>query len=170
MTPDAWEAVHQTLFRLEQRWLPPYPPEADVFFAYDPLPVADFFPTIEVASSATSGRRFLDVGCGIGTKLALMHVLGWQVAGIDRHLPYLEVAHDLVPEATLTHADLRDVEMFDADLVYMYRPGVTEDTAAALERHVAQRVVPGTLLFLPTRRLPAGIDAESLGAHLWQVR
>lgn len=168
-TPDAWEAVHQTLHRLERRWLPPFPPDADVFYAYDPLPVAEFFPTVEVASALTSGRRFLDVGCGIGTKLALMHVLEWEVAGIDRHLPYLEIARDLVPEATLTHADLRDVESFDADLVFMYRPGVSDETAVALELHVAQRVSAGTLLFLPTRTLPEGVTAERLDSHLWRV-
>lgn len=168
MTVDAWEAVHQTLFRLEQRWLPPTP-DADVFFAYDPLPVAMFFPTIEVAAKETAGRRFLDVGCGIGTKLALMHVLGWQVAGIERHEPYAATARELVPEAAVTTTDLRDVELFDADLVYMYRPGVSDEMASTLECHVAERVRPGTLLFLPTRPLPSGIAAERLREHLWRV-
>lgn len=168
--PDAWEAVHQTLHRLEKRWLPPIP-DAHVFFAYDPLPIREFFPQIEVATAATTGRRFLDVGCGIGTKLALMHVLGWQVAGIDRHEPYIAVARELVPEATLTQADLRDVDCFDADLVYMYRPGVSEQMASALERHVIERMRPGSLLFLPTRlSLPVGVDVEELAVSLWRLR
>ncbi len=125
-----------------------------MFFAYDPLPVAIFLPGIRAASAMTAGRRFLDVGCGIGTKLALMAGLGWEVAGIDRHPPYIESALDLCPEAELTVADLRDTETFDADLVYMYRPGVSDETASALEAHVEARVRPGTVLFFPTRRSP----------------
>lgn len=166
MVPDAWEAVHQTLHRLEQRWALPVP-DASEFFAYDPLPVAEFFPTIKVASDATEGRRFLDVGCGIGTKLSLMHVLGWQVAGIDRQAHYIAAAHELVPEATLTLADIRDVKGFEADLVFMYRPGVSEKTASALERHVVERMTPGSLLFLPLREIP--VEAERLAPYLWRL-
>lgn len=150
MTDGELEAVHQTLFRLEQRWLPPTP-DAHVHFAYDPLPVALFFPGIRQASELTEGRRFLDVGCGIGTKLALMYVMGWRVTGIDRHEPYAKIARELVPEANVMVADAFDVASFDADLVYMYRPMVSDADEERLEAHVMRHASPGTVCFFPTR-------------------
>lgn len=147
------EAIHQTLWRLEQRWLPPTP-NAHVHHAYEALPVAMFLPGIRRAAEFTDGRRFLDIGCGIGRNLALMSVMGWQVAGIDRHRPYVEAAQELAPEATLVCADAFDVQEFNADVVYMYRPMVADGDETRLEEHVLGRIAPGTVCFFPTRRQP----------------
>ena len=136
-----------------------------MWFGYDPLPVAIFLPGIAAAEAHTTGRRFLDVGCGIGTKMALMHALGWDVSGIDRHRTYLDAAAELVPEATLACADLFDAEAFDADLVYMYRPAVTEQLAERTERHVIERMPSGALLFLPTRTPP--VPLTQVAAEVW---
>lgn len=160
------EAIHQTFFRLETRWVGSLP-DASVYFGYDALPIAEFLPSIQEAMRLTSGRRFIDIGCGIGTKLALMHCLGWQVAGLDRHLPYIETARELVPEADLIHADLREIDRFDADLVYMYRPGVSEELEAELERHVTERMQPANMLFLPDRDLDAIDGMVKLSRWLW---
>lgn len=160
------EALHQTFHRLESRWVPPVPP-VDHWFAYDPLPLALFLPGIASATAHQTGRRFLDVGCGIGTKLALMHALGWEVAGVDRHEPYLAAAAEMVPEADLRLADLFDLDGFDADLVYMYRPAVSDRLAEEAERHVIAGMSPGSLLFLPTRTPP--VDLEPIGQQLWVV-
>jgi 2-polyprenyl-3-methyl-5-hydroxy-6-metoxy-1,4-benzoquinol methylase len=151
--PNELEAIHQTLHRLEQRWVLPIP-DAHTWFAYHPLPIAMFLPGIRQASELTDGRRFLDIGCGIGTKLALMHTLGWEVAGIDRTEHYLDAARELIPEATLTHADALALNSFNADLVYMYRPAVSDKLETELERHVLAHVKPGTVCFFPTRRQP----------------
>ncbi len=144
--------------------MPPLP-DASVFFGYDPLPVALFLDGLLSAETYVAGRRFLDVGCGIGTKLVLMSAYGWNVAGIDRYEPYLEVAAELCPEADLRLADLRDVESFDADLVYMYRPGVSEQHAREFETHVIERLTSGTVLFLPTRDI-AHPGLRPVGSHV----
>lgn len=150
LNTEELNAITCTLFRLEQPILPSTP-DASVYFAYDPLPIADFFSGVQIAVPFTRGRRFLDIGCGIGTKLMLMHYLGWEVAGIDRHEPYVKAARKLIPEASLTCADLRDVGSFTADFVYMYRPGVSDALEDALERHVISCLTPGTVLYLPLR-------------------
>lgn len=147
------EALHQTLHRLERRWVLPIP-NADIWFAYDPLPLALFLPGIRVAAALTSGPRFLDIGCGIGTKLALMHVLGWQTAGIDRCEHYAAAARELVPEAEVRTVNAFDIDCFDADLVYMYRPAVSDELESKLEEHVLERVAPGTVCFFPLRHVP----------------
>jgi SAM-dependent methyltransferase len=154
VTDAELEAVHQTMWRLERRWDPLPIPNAHVHHAYDPLPLALFLPGIRRASEFTSGRRFLDVGCGIGSKLVLMHYLGWETAGIDRHEPYLDAARELVPEADLTLADAFDLDSFETDVLYMYRPMVSDADEDRLEAHVLSRLRPGTVCFLPVRRDP----------------
>ncbi len=159
------EALHQTLWRLEQRWLPPTP-DATVHHAYEALPPAIFLPPL-LTLGPGDGRTFLDVGCGIGRCLALAACLGWNVSGIDRHQPYLVSASDLVPEALLTHADAFDVQSFDADVVYLYRPMVSADNEADLERHVIERMIPGAILFLGTTDPP--VELEAAGDRLWRI-
>lgn len=153
MNGEEQEAVLGVLVRLGTRWVLPTP-DADVWHAYDPLPFWLFLDGIRAATHLATGRRFLDVGCGIGDKLALMHHLGWQVAGIDRHPPYVDAARELVPEADVSCGDAMDADSFDADLVYMYRPAVADALEERLEAHVLERIRPGTVCFFPTRRVP----------------
>jgi SAM-dependent methyltransferase len=143
------EALYQATYALERCLMPPIP-DATEFFAYDPLPWAIFLPLIEHAADLTEGRRFLDVGCGIGTKLAYMRYLGWEVAGIERHEPYAQAAR-VISEAEVAVADVFEVETFDADVVYSYRLGVTEETQGRVEAHLLGRMRPGAVLVLPTR-------------------
>ncbi len=152
------EAIHSLLHRLETRWHDSF--DSGPYHAWNPLPFWDFLDGVRAAEPYAHGRRFLDVGCGIGTKLALMHELGWDVSGIDRHEPYVEAARELMHERprSVTHGDAFDFEVFDADLVYMYRPMKSEDDTDALEQHVARRLPAGAVLFLPTRDVrPLGL-------------
>jgi SAM-dependent methyltransferase len=156
LTDGESEAIHSTLFRLETRWHSPSV-EQSPYHAWDSLPFWLFLDAIRVAAAHAPGRRFLDIGCGIGTKLALMFHLGYEVAGIDRRQDYIGAAHELVPEATLTCVDAFDVERFDADIVYMYRPAKSDELEDALEAHVCSRLRHDTVLVLPTRTIGHGL-------------
>ena len=153
MDEDEREALLGLLTRLERRWVLPIP-DGDVWHAYDPLPFWHFLDGIRQASAMTDCRVFLDLGCGIGSKLALMHHLGWAVHGVDHHRPYVQAARELVPEAAVEHADIRDLDRLDADLVYMYRPARSDQLETELEQHVLERVAPGTVMFWPLRHHP----------------
>lgn len=157
MTELELEAIHQTLHRLETRWHLPIP-DASIWHAYDPLPLALFLDGIRAAIRYAPGNRFLDLGCGIGTKLAFMHGIGYQVTGIDRVSHYIEAARELIQEATLIEADIFDLASFDADIIFMYRPARDDQLEDALERHVVAGMNLGAVLFLPVRPLPAGLD------------
>lgn len=160
------QAIYETMSRLERRWIDGVP-DNSVWHAYDSLPVALFLPTVREASELVSGRRFLDLGCGIGTKLALMRAMGWEVAGVERHEPYAVAARDLVPEAEIRLANISEVHELEADLIYMYRPAVSLEGEERLEEHVFEKARKGTLVFLPVRR-----DASWPGrvsADLWRV-
>ncbi len=148
------EAIHATLHRLEQRWNVVPIPDNRVWHAWDPLPFWDFFRGVRRAAELTDRRRFLDLGCGIGTKLAIMDGLGWQVSGIDHHEPYVEAARELVPEAEIRLSNILDCEQLDADLVYMYRPAREENLEVAVEQHVLSVVAPGSVMFWPLRHSP----------------
>jgi SAM-dependent methyltransferase len=163
----AWRAVQELTCRLETRWAGPMP-DTRVFHGWQPLPAAEFLPVLERAGRETPGRRFCDLGCGIGSKLVLALALGWQVSGVERHRPYLDAARDLVPEAELVEAEIGDLDSFEADLLYMYRPYVQLTDQQQLERYVVDRCHPGTLLFLPGRP-GASIDAEQVTASLWRL-
>lgn len=160
-----WEAVNQTMWRLERRWHDGIP-DATKHHAYEAFPPALFLPPL-LALGSGHGRLFLDVGCGIGRNLCIAWVLGWRVAGIERHGPYVEAAAELIPEAEVTHGDAFDVDLFDADVVYLYRPMVTDDDEASLERHVIERMRPGSILYLAATIPP--LPLEEVGPCLWRV-
>lgn len=163
---EEW-ALNQTMHQLERRWNLIPIPDNSVYHAHDPLPLQAFFPAVRAAEKLTEGRRFLDLGCGMGTKLALMSCLGWQVAGIDKHLPYVEAARDLLPGVTVTHSDILEVDRIDADFVYMYRPGVSDETEEELERHIVPLLAEGTVLYLPYREPSFLGEPRSDGFFRW---
>jgi SAM-dependent methyltransferase len=161
------DAIHLVDRKLEERWTPPADP-GHSFFDYSPLPLREFKDGIDTARNNTNGNRYLEVGCGIGTKLALMHHLGWEVTGIDIYQPYLDVARELCPEAKLICADMRDIQFFDADVVFMYRPGFTQEMEWALELWLADNIALGTILFLvPETEAFWRLGLEHIGPHLW---
>lgn len=165
---DWLEAVHQTFIRLGTRWVVPPPPSPE-FYDYSPWPVRDFIDAMDMAAKATEGRRFFEVGCGIGTKLALMSILGWEVTGLDRYQPYMAAAAELVPEAILVLGDMRDVEFFDADVVFMYRPAIDDQVENEMEQYLAERVAPGTVLLIPPETpFFWSLGLERLGPCLWR--
>jgi len=154
LTGPEREALHSTFHRLEQRWNTTPIPDQTVSHAWDALPFWFFLDGLRQAAELTEGRRFMDVGCGIGTKLAIAHHLGWQVSGIEKHEPYARAARDLIPEASVQVVDAFDCETFDADVVYMYRPMRSDHDQERLETHVLAHSRPGTVMFWPVRHNP----------------
>jgi len=87
------------------------------------------------------GAKILDMGCGPGRHSLELARRGYRVTGIDRTLPYLELARQNAAEAGLNidfyHADMRNYERanhFDAALSLFTSFGYFE---AAEENHQA---------------------------------
>lgn len=167
MDPAELEALHSTTFRLEQAWLPVAPPN-HTWHAYDPLPWAEFLSGIRTAIAAADARTFLDIGCGIGTKLAYMYALGFAVRGVDHHQPYLDAARKMIHEAELEHADVRELDAIDEAIVYMYRPAVADELEDELEAHVARVLRDGAVLFLPARPDAKPPGMRQLAGCVWK--
>lgn len=147
------EALHGAIHRLEQRWQNAALDDPD-WHIYDRLPFWEFVEGLRRADELASGRRFVDLGCGIGTNMAIAYHLGWQVYGVDKRAEYVEAARELLPEARIEQIDLTLIAELDADVVYMYRPARSDELEDELEEHVLSIVSTGTVCFWPLRRDP----------------
>ncbi len=60
--------------------------------------------------------HLLDLGCGAGEPMARLFIeQGWRATGVDFSPAMLELAAQMVPEMTRIQADMRDVELPDAN-------------------------------------------------------
>lgn len=145
-------AIHELIARLERRWVLPVP-SFDRWHPYDPLPVHQFLKSIEQISVYAKGKNFIDLGCGIGTKLSLMFSLGWKVSGIDFYERYIEICKEFIPEANTSVQDIRDLKKLDYDVIYMYRPALSDEDEDEIEQHVVSLMNQGSILYLPLRKI-----------------
>jgi SAM-dependent methyltransferase len=95
------------------------------------------------------GATVVDLGCGpLGALAALSRVVGnsGTVIGVDANAAALEKAHVLVPHVRLVHADVHDVAIDDADLVYSRLMLLHQADPARTLRHMASLLREGGVL------------------------
>ena len=110
--------------------------------------------------------RFIDVGCGGGTKIfAAKHY--FQVAdGIEYDQGYAQAARKMLGDigftgSTVFEADAQGFEAYaNYNIIYFYRPMAVDEKMRALEQRIIAQSNPGTLLIAPYETPMA---AESLG-------
>lgn len=170
-------AAFNTMLRLEKRWIPQVSGKGrEHSFPYVPYPLGLFFSALQTARThfmqfdqeRTEPRRFLDVGCGIGTKVVLACQLGWSGDGLDFVPEYVEAARELVTNGSrIFQANALQFGEYESyDLVYAYRPLMTDERMAELVAYICDNTRPGTLLYLPTYEADNDKLAE-FGKHIW---
>lgn len=163
-------AIQEAIDRLERAWLPAELPYHEEFHSYEPTPVVDFLEDMEVVGRCAPGRRFLEVGCGIGTKMIIATKLGYEVHGIEVREQYAAVAKHLCPEAKVEIADARAYDDYRSyDVVFSYRPLRSDAGMAAFDQWLTDRMRPDAVLFAPYRSL-RGLGwrfAEPDNSHVW---
>lgn len=113
--------------------------------AWVPYPVRDFYRLLTVSLRYATGRRFLDAGCGIGTKCLLAASLGLIAEGVERVPAYAAQARAW--GVTVHEADLRDWDGYGGyDIVFVNHPLFDDEAEAAYEARVARQLAPGTVL------------------------
>lgn len=167
--------------RLESAWLPAFIPPFPDMHTYEPLRVDQFIEAMCVAGQHANGRRYLEVGCGIGSKLLVAASMGYEATGIDNRRQYLVVAEWLarhqaqrepvpvelesVPEIRLEQADARYYDHRHFDVIYAYRIMVENGGQAAYEAYLTDTVQSGTVLIMPVAEWDN--TAWTPTAHRW---
>lgn len=160
---DALLALGHTIQRLEDGWYVPH--GDDDHFDLHALPSLEFLRGMEELGEPTT---FLDLGCGVGTKLLLAHWLGWEVTGVERHPDYADAARRLVPEADIHVGDAWTWQGLDHfDVVYSYRLVVDLERQHELNRSIIKRMRPGATYFCAGSDPDGGV--QQLGECTWRV-
>jgi hypothetical protein len=164
--------------RLEEAWCPAPPPEVSNF-GYWPTPIPIMLAGIDalrdhgylaLADVATmdNERRVVELGCGIGRNLLLLHRFGFaNLLGVEWFPQYAAVASWMCPAAEVVVGDIYDQaeRLAEADIVFTYRP-YRGEKQEAFEAWLVEHVRPGTLLWTP-QRAPAGV--AHLGGFVGRV-
>jgi SAM-dependent methyltransferase len=117
------------------------PPEG--CFGWLPYDLAGFITYMSDAVTEATGPKFLDVGCGPGTKLVVAEALfGLEVAGLEITGPYVSMAR--ARGLRVAQADARTWPWYGApDIVFINRPVADQEP---FERYVMEQMKPGGVL------------------------
>lgn len=157
LTPRSVRALSDVLDRIERAWYPNELVDISMSWDYQAWPVDQFMAGLQVCETLTSGRKFVDVGSGIGTKLALAAAMGWEASGVEFRPQYAAMTSYICPEARVYDIDARGFSGYDQyDVIYAYLP--LRHMGALIER-VMQYVKPSAVLFFP--------ECDGLFGHGW---
>ena len=147
-----------------------------------PLPASIFLADAGAAFRVGLARRverplrFMDVGCGGGTKLLLAAQIFGTVHGLEYDPGYVRAARELLAtlnldEIEVFQADARAFTRYDNyDVLYFFQPMSDPVALHALEDHVAAIARPGTVLIAPysqfTQRAPQ-LDCGHIAGNLF---
>jgi trans-aconitate methyltransferase len=120
----------------------------EMYTPWMPADVAQYLVLLIEAVAEAPGEKFLEIGCGPGTKMllardALADML--DVSGFDRVPEYVEAARDLGLDAVV--CDAFDYPSYGrADIVFFNRPFRDRDTQRDLERLVYSKIRRGAVV------------------------
>lgn len=152
---DPMQAMGEVVDRLQSRWVPEIE-ESEEYFDWEPLSEWEFFAGLGVVHKHVvetqhcwPEMRFMDVGCGIGTKLLLARWSGYaEIVGLERRPEFADVARVLAPEAKVVVADAFDYTYGGFDVVYSFRLCRDLERQHELTRHIVASMSKGAYLFL----------------------
>jgi len=127
---------------------------------------------MEIVREASKYASILDVGCGTGKYLR--RFTAPKVIGIETHVPTINHAKAMCPNAEVWRIDMRDLRVFEDNMVEcitamdVIEHAIKEEAEAVLKNfeRVASKCI---LLFVPTGAHPQTGDATNLGNVYWQV-
>jgi len=101
------------------------------------------------------GKKFIDIGCGIGDKVICAAILSNMVCygieydfypvGIGKHIINNLVPCDLQPKAILLHGDAFTHDFKEYDRIYTYRPLKEDSALYNFYKHIALCLQVGTM-------------------------
>lgn len=117
-----------------------------IYLPFMPYQLADFTAVLVECMAETVGPKFLDVGCGTGTKMVIARELfGLEPSGVERD-PEMATRAQNRGEVTLGDA-LSHPELYrTADIIWLYRPFRDADKEASLEGMIMASMKHGAIL------------------------
>ena len=170
---DPIGAMTSLVRQLEKPWNPRVQVTPE-YYDYVALPENEFFAGMDVVTKyildtqhCFNSPTFLDVGCGMGTKMFLAQRLGYSVHGIDIHQEYLDSARTLVNGSYPELCNAFDYEYYDQfDVVYAYHPCIFHKLQHSLNELIASKMRPGALFFLAGTKLDTHKNVED---QVWLI-
>ena len=90
--------------------------------------------------------RFLDIGCGIGTKVLIASEMGFNASGLEYDKVYYQWAKQITLEKCTKGNALEYTKYGEFDCLYFYCPLADEMGQLALEERIAEQMRPGAVL------------------------
>lgn len=140
--------------------------EVEVLYGWEPYPAASFANLLTVAMSVNRGT-FLEVGCGIGTKLRIAEVMGLEALGLELFPEYVEEARSIGVQ--VQQYDIRE-DGFDYSqygIVYINHPLRDTQAQDILEYRIQDQMKPGAVLITVNNIRTMPEDWEMLCRPLW---
>jgi SAM-dependent methyltransferase len=159
--PDALREAMKAAGRLEKEWRGRIPDADKARCPWMPFPMSGYILLLDEAFAAAPGNRFLDVGCGPGSKMMRARdTYGLDVTGIEIVPEYAAEAGRHGLDVRLGDAlDFKDYGEFD--LIWIYRPFRDPDLEAALEDLIWDQMAVGALAMC------AGLEAPPPAGSFW---
>jgi len=110
---------------------------------------------ISLAQNPNRSLRFIDVGCGGGTKIFAATRFFQQVDGLDYDEGYTNAATETlrslgISNSKIFHADALKFDSYsNYDVIYFYRPMQSDTLLEEMEQRVVKTARPGTILVMP---------------------
>jgi SAM-dependent methyltransferase len=126
-----------------------YADHTEPWYPYIPFDMATFIHEMEVLRQMLRPNghirpKFIDVGCGVGTKLIIAQQFGFECYGIELDAELVKIAKQLRFQVERGNAIRADYSIYDA--IYFYCPIRDPELEAKLERRIINTAKPGALI------------------------
>lgn len=117
-----------------------------------------------LAQGRSTSPKFLDVGCGGGTKIVAALSFFAEAHGLDNHAGYVQMAQSVLAKLGLSRGAVIEGNTltFDKyqeyDLIYFFRPISIAKDLRAMENRILDNARPGTILIAPYHGFSAEHD------------
>ena len=166
-------ALLHLIRRLEANLTPPANP-AEQWWSYIPLPLDHWFENMATIRQTLGPgtHQYLELGSGIGTKLALANELGYHTLGIEHHQPYIDTSRRIFPHCHVIHSDAANPnhnlqpQYQNADIIYNYALATNAEDHHRINRNITKHMKPEALYYQP--RPPHPTWLEHIHGHVWR--
>lgn len=163
-----WQAVDALLIAAEDLSLPAVAARPDLH-EWSPTPLPDFLEAMVGAEAHATGRRWLEVGSGIGRNLKLAQLLGWKPTGIEIRPEYIDQSRRYAPGVPVVECDALGFDHYgEFDAIFKFQPFKGADLESALDRVIASQIA-SSAVFVNMYAAPAGAW-RPVASHVWRPR